>query len=1165
MGIWSGIAIPPAQALNAVAGGAAERQLMLAARRQVVPLTYGEDRIGALLLNALPHAADPKLLIVQLLWGYAGEAVLELELNDQALPAGSSVTHYLGGQLSPDGELVAAMQAQGITYTATLFGYMYSVVKIPIRSFTGQLNFVGRIRGRKLYDRRKDSSAGGAGAHRLNDPSTWEWSDNGALALADWTSNSIYGAGRPVLWSSVPAAANAADVLVGSGTPEKRRRIGLTLREASEVRVLSEAFRAYAGCWTIATAGGVKLMPDADAAPVDDITHEGGDLLSMSDLLIRDIGMAPTAVEVIYTDTTKKPYRDASAIAMLDGAGTTRPYRLSQVRLPGVQRYSQAMREAIERLNKLTLGDMTVTVEVADKGIVYQQADIIRLSHPVGLTLKPMRILDIAMTTHGRYRLQLQEHDPAVYSDTVQTQPSVPDTSLNNPAGPPAQVTGVSAAVSKLLITLKRTPTTDVAFSYTAWEYSTNGGGTYTAIPATPINDGRAGSAWQTSIQGALRIRARDVDVDGLAGPWSLAYDFTVGPEIDPDAGGSATLGIKINQAEFSAAPGSNYNEAYIHGRDNSGAPADIPGTIKVNGAVVAVPNGPMYGGTGPASGVIVWDNGGAGFATTVPSTRPYAIARKYNGQWQYDNNSGWVNFSPAATHLVIGQIDVGAMDTGAPGSPPGILAAVMFGDAQLLSSITGDTVGANPGDALNQDPYVLDQSKWDLSAGLTFASGSSLQGVKGPTYIWSQTYGGERFAFDKKRIPVDPTRTYNLSANLFAGAGNNRNMFLIVRMFRADGREYGGIDLGWPSGLPSWGGTYAGYTYGGGPPAGQWTICGSDFGGGGSHPMPSDVSEIQIGVWFHYQEGSSTVDQAAQFVRLTDVTAARAAGLTAVWTGVANRPKAFTVRSRGLSSITTGAPSGFWSGVFDVDSGVMIVGGTRSYVVVVFNRDGSVFFTQFYDVYGGGAAAGGRGAAHMAADLNYIASAPEYRNKILAVLGDDEPYSNRTPALIAAMKLNGASSGIFERRVLTHGAYVLIALCGCGEGNGAENYGGEIHDDADGWCELTFELQNGAFRVSGDRAGARSVYDLGYLGSNDATTNKSYEQEGDPAVTPGGVVDGALWRVPSTGRKYQRISGAWRSYTEPGTIGADEVAPGAITQLVRGFLLGPVASFNDV
>ena len=68
------------------------------------------------------------------------------------------------------------------------------------------------MRGAKLYDPRKDSTAGGSGTHRLAAPSTWEWSDCPALADADFLASAVYGMGVSVDWTTVAAAANANNI-----------------------------------------------------------------------------------------------------------------------------------------------------------------------------------------------------------------------------------------------------------------------------------------------------------------------------------------------------------------------------------------------------------------------------------------------------------------------------------------------------------------------------------------------------------------------------------------------------------------------------------------------------------------------------------------------------------------------------------------------------------------------------------------------------------------------------------------------------------------------------------------------------------------------------------------------------------------------------------------
>ena len=69
--VFSGLTIPPAPSLNSAGKGAAERQITAAGSRSVVPLVYGRDRLGGLVLNVLPAAAGSSTLLVQVLWSFA--------------------------------------------------------------------------------------------------------------------------------------------------------------------------------------------------------------------------------------------------------------------------------------------------------------------------------------------------------------------------------------------------------------------------------------------------------------------------------------------------------------------------------------------------------------------------------------------------------------------------------------------------------------------------------------------------------------------------------------------------------------------------------------------------------------------------------------------------------------------------------------------------------------------------------------------------------------------------------------------------------------------------------------------------------------------------------------------------------------------------------------
>ena len=134
-------------------------------------------------------------------------------------------------------ELVAASSKWSSTDRAR--GVTYAVVKLIadtdlFQSGVQQMRFV--FKGADAYDPRLDTTrtdVGGAGSHRVDDQSTWEWSDNPALLCARYLYgfkiNGILAYGKGVAdarisWVDVAAAADACDELVDlkAGGTEKR-------------------------------------------------------------------------------------------------------------------------------------------------------------------------------------------------------------------------------------------------------------------------------------------------------------------------------------------------------------------------------------------------------------------------------------------------------------------------------------------------------------------------------------------------------------------------------------------------------------------------------------------------------------------------------------------------------------------------------------------------------------------------------------------------------------------------------------------------------------------------------------------------------------------------------------------------------------------------------
>lgn len=80
-----------------------------------------------------------------------------------------------------------------------------------------------------------------------------------------------------------------------------------------------------------------------------------------------------------------------------------------------------------------------------------------------------------------------------------------------------------------------------------------------------------------------------------------------------------------------------------------------VPGSIMVNGVLRTMPSGALSHSMQVEDSFIIYDQSNS----LSLITGPYLIAKQlsYGGQWQYDDNSAWVNFTPTSAHLAIGTI----------------------------------------------------------------------------------------------------------------------------------------------------------------------------------------------------------------------------------------------------------------------------------------------------------------------------------------------------------------------------------------------------------------------------------------------------------------------------------------------------------------------------
>jgi hypothetical protein len=415
----------PAASINAVSTPPSITQQQVAAENAPLRVIYGQPCVGALIADALVYSGN---LVIVAVWGEGEiDSVTQLYINNAIPASGVTAIHHTGtASQTVDATLVVAYAANGVAYTDTLAGVAYSVITIPAGSNSGFPSITAVIKGRKVYDPRTGLTV---------------WSNNPALALADLMTSSTYGLGRSVDYTSVTLAANACD----DTTPgEVRRILDLCLDNVSPTWQWIEALRTYAGCFILPGPNGLRLVPDRPAASV--LSFTASSIVQGSLRLTKNgVQQVPTSIQVLFTDNTITPWAQRSAYAKLAGvdAGTT-PRRESQVNLPGITRYSQAYREAVERLNKLNTADLVIQFNAFDESLSLEVGDVFDVTHPIGLSAKLFRCTQIVSGEAGRWSISGLEYDPAGYSDTVASGPSTPDTALPDPAAPPA-VIGMTA------------------------------------------------------------------------------------------------------------------------------------------------------------------------------------------------------------------------------------------------------------------------------------------------------------------------------------------------------------------------------------------------------------------------------------------------------------------------------------------------------------------------------------------------------------------------------------------------------------------------------------------------------------------------------------------------------------------------------------------------
>jgi hypothetical protein len=196
---------------------------------------------------------------------------------------------YLGSS-TPVADTTVVTNSGGV-WTAAHKGYnmCYAIVKYEydIDGFAypngePQLRFV--LNGVACYDDRKDTTVGGSGLHRLNNPATWEYTSNVAVLTAQllrgFHSNGVLLIGaeaeeRDLNFDMLVSAYNTCDQSVTHAAGNMPRYSAGMMATASEplVNVLQEMQAAMDGR-IIDRGGAITILPGATRTPVFNLTDD---------------------------------------------------------------------------------------------------------------------------------------------------------------------------------------------------------------------------------------------------------------------------------------------------------------------------------------------------------------------------------------------------------------------------------------------------------------------------------------------------------------------------------------------------------------------------------------------------------------------------------------------------------------------------------------------------------------------------------------------------------------------------------------------------------------------------------------------------------------------------------------------------------------------------
>lgn len=329
----------------------------------------------------------------------------------------------------------------------------------------GPPNVTAVLRGAKCYDPRLDSTvAGGSGAHRIGDPTTWAWTENPALhalRYAMWSSGFGLVSGRGITaktLADVMAAANQCDISTSftlrmpdtstTSVTLPRHRCGITISADADPKTAMDAIvDTMAGEWAfdgpeLRLRAGVKASSVAsiDQTWLVESYDPGGEdgeqdpVITATQSISREQRWNRVVGKCV--DPAQRyqmlPFPAVSDTTLIAAKGEKR----GDLDLPGVNHVAHAQHLASIEIRRRQAGALQV-MQCDPRAELLQLFDIVTETIPdYGISAKPFEVVGVDISlTDAPVRLMLREISDAIFTVDAELKgvDPAPDSGLRSP------------------------------------------------------------------------------------------------------------------------------------------------------------------------------------------------------------------------------------------------------------------------------------------------------------------------------------------------------------------------------------------------------------------------------------------------------------------------------------------------------------------------------------------------------------------------------------------------------------------------------------------------------------------------------------------------------------------------------------------------------------